>query len=139
MSHWKWNNGPNGPNWQVRPVWRIIPSHPVLQFPVKEHLNFRCKIKLDHPVVYHCVYTRPCLADKPGVKGEDFAYPGLAQPQQGDEKIYHAYYQWVPFVLLLQGMLFYFPHWLWKTLEDRKLDKITNGLRGTLLRQFVCF
>ena len=70
------------------------------------------------------------FTDKPGVKGEDFAYPGLAQPQQGDEKIYHAYYQWVPFVLLLQGMLFYFPHWLWKTLEDRKLDKITNGLRG---------
>jgi len=70
---------------------------------------------------------------KPGVKGEDFAYPGLAQPQQGDEKIYHAYYQWVPFVLLLQGMLFYFPHWLWKTLEDRKLDKITNGLRGRTL------
>ena len=66
------------------------------------------------------------------MKGEDFAYPGLAQPQKDDEKIYHAYYQWVPFVLLLQGMLFYFPHWLWKTLEDRKLDKITNGLRGTI-------
>ena len=78
----------------------------------------------------HPVHINKLLADKPGVKGEDFAYPGLAQPQQGDEKIYHAYYQWVPFVLLLQGMLFYFPHWLWKTLEDRKLDKITNGLRG---------
>ncbi len=30
-------------------------------------------------------------------------------------------------------MLFYFPHYLWKTLEDRKLDKITNGLRGRTL------
>ena len=64
------------------------------------------------------------------MKGEDFAYPGLAPDVQDEEKTYHAYYQWVPFVLLLQGMLFYFPHWLWKTLEDRKLDKITNGLRG---------
>ena len=64
------------------------------------------------------------------MKGEDFAYPGLAPDVKDEEKTYHAYYQWVPFVLLLQGMLFYFPHWLWKTLEDRKLDKITNGLRG---------
>ncbi len=34
-------------------------------------------------------------------------------------------------------MLFYFPHWLWKTLEDRKLDKITNGLRGKIRRQML--
>ncbi len=34
-------------------------------------------------------------------------------------------------------MLFYFPHWLWKTLEDRKLDKITNGLRGKIRKQML--
>ncbi len=49
------------------------------------------------------------------------------------EQTYHAYYQWVPFVLFLQGILFYLPHHVWKTLEDRKLDKITNGLRGRTL------
>ena len=50
-----------------------------------------------------------------------------------DERTIHAYYQWVPFVLFLQGLLFYMPHWLWKTLEDRKLSKITDGLRGRTL------
>jgi hypothetical protein len=45
----------------------------------------------------------------------------------------HAYYQWVPFVLFLQGVMFYIPHYLWKIFEDRKVDKITNGLRGRTL------
>jgi hypothetical protein len=26
--------------------------------------------------------------------------------------------------------MFYVPHYLWKIFEDRKVDKITNGLRG---------
>ena len=30
-------------------------------------------------------------------------------------------------------MLFYLPHWIWKTLEDRKLSKITENLRGRTL------
>jgi hypothetical protein len=71
---------------------------------------------------------------RPGIKGEAYAYQGVA-PIDGDEDklIHHAYYQWVPFVLFLQGVLFYLPHYLWKTLEDRKLSKITNGLRGRTL------
>eukprot|EP00095_Tigriopus_kingsejongensis_P011022 maker-scaffold109_size355148-snap-gene-0.18 protein:Tk11022 transcript:maker-scaffold109_size355148-snap-gene-0.18-mRNA-1 annotation:"innexin inx3" len=69
-----------------------------------------------------------------GTHGKDYAYPGVEplRPDTG-EKVIHAYYQWVPFVLFFQGVLFYFPHWLWKTLEDRRLDKITNGLRGRTL------
>ena len=38
-----------------------------------------------------------------------------------------------PNVNNFQGVLFYFPHWLWKIFEDRKLDKITSGLRGRTL------
>ncbi len=26
--------------------------------------------------------------------------------------------------------MFYVPHYLWKIFEDRKVDKVTNGLRG---------
>jgi len=66
-----------------------------------------------------------------GKVGDDHAYPGVA-PMTNDQqdKVYHAYYQWVPFVLFLQGVMFYLPHYLWKIFEDKKLERITSGLRG---------
>ena len=65
-------------------------------------------------------------------KGNEYAYAGVEPYIEGkSERTLHAYYQWVPFVLFLQGVLFYLPHWLWKIFEDRKMQKITNGLLGT--------
>lgn len=43
---------------------------------------------------------------------------------------HHNYYQWVPFVLFLQGVLFYVPHWFWKNWEGGKIKMISTGLRG---------
>lgn len=69
-----------------------------------------------------------------GKQGSDFAYQGVEPYVEGEsDRTIHAYYQWVPFVLFLQGVMFYLPHYLWKVFEDRKLDKITNGLRGRTL------
>lgn len=66
-----------------------------------------------------------------GKVGQDHAYPGVAPPTADEkDKVYHAYYQWVPFVLFLQGVMFYLPHYFWKLCEDKKLDRITSGLRG---------
>jgi hypothetical protein len=51
-----------------------------------------------------------------------FASPFLSGPHNDDdERIYHAYYQWVPLMLFFQAMCFYAPHWIWKQLDDGKI------------------
>ena len=85
-----------------------------------------------NPVIKYQFFTRLFSAGY-GERGVDFAYEGVGPPKFKEgvaEKTFHAYYQWVPFVLFLQGIMFYFPHYLWKLLEDKKLDKITKDLRG---------
>jgi len=39
-----------------------------------------------------------------------------------------AYYQWVPFVLFLQGIMFYVPHIIFKTLEEGKIKNLIGSL-----------
>ncbi|KAJ8979045.1 hypothetical protein NQ317_010296, partial [Molorchus minor] len=41
----------------------------------------------------------------------------------------HGYYQWVPFVLFLQAIMFYMTHMLWKKLEGGRLRYLVEGLR----------
>nr|XP_022902438.1 innexin inx3 [Onthophagus taurus] len=62
--------------------------------------------------------------------GTEVAHPGLGNENQ--EKIYHSYYQWVPFVLFMQGVLFYVPHLIWKSWEEGKVRMITEGMRGSI-------
>ena len=73
-------------------------------------------------------------------KGTDYAYQGVepgfddrAGLDGEDRFVRHAYYQWVPFVLFLQGVMFYLPHYFWKMYEDERMKKITDGLRGRTL------
>lgn len=63
--------------------------------------------------------------------GTHVAHPGLGSDY--GEKRYHTYYQWVPFMLFFQGILFYIPHWMWKQWEESKIRIITEGLRGPVL------
>lgn len=74
-------------------------------------------------------FTLPHNNAKP--VGTHVAHPGLG----GDigEKRYHSYYQWVPFMLFFQGILFYMPHWIWKQWEEGKVRMISEGMRGALL------
>ncbi|XP_066601012.1 innexin inx3 isoform X1 [Prorops nasuta] len=63
--------------------------------------------------------------------GTHVAHPGLGIDV--GEKRYHAYYQWVPFMLFFQGVLFYIPHWMWKQWEEGKIRMITEGMRGAMV------
>lgn len=62
-------------------------------------------------------------------------YHGVGQydPEQ-HTKTYHAYYQWVPFVLFFQGCLFYLPHLLWKAKENKMANTLLQGLN----RNSIC-
>merc|ERR1719350_181344 len=50
-----------------------------------------------------------------------------------------AYYQWVPFVLFLQGLMFYLPHLLYKALEDGQMKNLIGALgRFQLCKESRC-
>ncbi len=50
----------------------------------------------------------------------------LGPYKESDEKIYHAYYQWVPLMLFLQAVMFYAPHWIWKQLEGGRMKVLVG-------------
>lgn len=63
----------------------------------------------------------------------DTIYPGvgyLPEDPKYSERRVHSYYQWVPFILFFQGILFYLPHKLWKQCEAGRISKLTVGGRG---------
>lgn len=48
------------------------------------------------------------------------------------QRRFHAYYQWVPVVLFLQGCLFYLPHLIWKNWEGKQVDLLLQDLNKSL-------
>lgn len=67
--------------------------------------------------------------------GSEIPYPGVDQSDIGGEKrVYHAYYQWVCFVLFFQALLFYFPRYLWKTIEGGKIKQLILGLNSPVMK-----
>jgi len=67
-----------------------------------------------------------------GVQGQDVMYHGVGPIEEGDETVYHAYYQWVPLMLMFQAICFYMPHWIWKQLDNGKMKNIVVGLNKHL-------
>ncbi|XP_070158285.1 innexin inx3 [Polyergus mexicanus] len=74
-------------------------------------------------------FTLPANNAKP--VSTHVAHPGLGVDV--GEKRYHSYYQWVPFMLFFQGVLFYMPHWMWKQWEEGKIRIISEGMRGAMV------
>ncbi|XP_075989914.1 innexin 7 [Anticarsia gemmatalis] len=56
-------------------------------------------------------------------------HPGVGPLSDSDETLHHTYYQWVPFVLFLQSIAFYMPHYIWKKKEGGRIRALVDGLQ----------
>ena len=62
-------------------------------------------------------------------------HPGVDNSRHitASDKKYYAYYQWVCFVLFIQGVMFYVPYYLWKIWEGGHMRAITMGMQIAIL------
>lgn len=61
-----------------------------------------------------------------------YLYSGIQVPRETKEKyqafFWHRYYQYIPIILFLQAVFFYFPHYLWKMWENGIVSSICKQL-----------
>ncbi|XP_045452166.1 innexin inx7 [Melitaea cinxia] len=63
------------------------------------------------------------------LEGGYLPHPGVGPLSNDDEKLHHTYYQWVPFVLFIQSICFYLPHYIWKKKEGGRIKALVDGLQ----------
>ncbi|XP_053601941.1 innexin inx7-like [Plodia interpunctella] len=56
-------------------------------------------------------------------------HPGVGPILESDQTLHHKYYQWVPFVLFIQSICFYLPHYIWKKKEGGRIKALVDGLQ----------
>lgn len=72
-----------------------------------------------------------------GIQGKEIPHAGVApidDLEEGQEKKYHKYYQWVCFFLFLQAAMFYIPRYIWKSSEGGKIKMLVQGLQEPMLK-----
>lgn len=78
-----------------------------------------------------------CLGDALGLDKKDLQgycinygvkmlFPGQKLPE---ESPYRLWYQWTTIILLIQSVLFYIPHWIWKHCENGWIDAMIKDMR----------
>lgn len=73
----------------------------------------------------HSTFTIPSAFNKK--VGEEVIYPGIENSKNSDRK-YYPYYQWVCFVLFVQGVFFCVPYYLWSMWEGGLLRAVTLNM-----------
>ena len=48
-------------------------------------------------------------------------------PGQEQERVHHGWYQWVGMALFGQSFTFYIGHFLWKSCEGRRVERLVSG------------
>ncbi|GIY88787.1 innexin inx2 [Caerostris darwini] len=74
----------------------------------------------------HTTFSIPDAWNK--VVGEEVPYPGVDKYTEGETRKYHAYYQWVWFVLFFMSILFYVPRYFWKSMEGNRIKNLIQNL-----------
>lgn len=67
--------------------------------------------------------------------GEEVPYPGVDKTTPDEKRVYHAYYQWVCFVLFFQALFFCIPRYLWKAAENGLVKNLVLGLDRPILAE----
>ena len=65
--------------------------------------------------------------------GAHVANTGVGPYHPGEEIEIKKYYQWVPFMLFLQALMFYVPHVFYKHFQKYKIEKIIEGLNRWIM------
>lgn len=97
-----------------------------------------CISKDDFPIkvldTYCWIHTTFSVEDAWFKKvGVEVPYPGVDSYKPGENRVYHAYYQWVCFVLFLQAVLFYIPRYCWKAFEGGRIRNLVLELNSPIL------
>lgn len=86
-------------------------------------------IEQDAKVIhYQNILTNSTFRVDPDSK---FIYSGImigSQNQPRTKILWHSYYQYMPIMLFLQAVLFYFPHYLWKIWENGTVSSVCKHL-----------
>ncbi|KAF6205899.1 hypothetical protein GE061_020074 [Apolygus lucorum] len=100
---------------------------------IKDHINCIADKSVSPVVDTFCFFSSTFTVVKyhnsSYLNGHLVAHPGVG-PYSGEEDIVrHSYYQWVPFVLFLQGLMFYGPRKLWKHTDGGRLAAFVHRVR----------